>query len=88
MEDLDKVLRVLGQQSSVPELKSIMSDYGDSDRGVMSFKQFVKMVDRQALASESEKQAIDPNLENFLEQAFLLFDFNQDGAISTDELRK
>lgn len=87
MDGLDKVLRCLGQQSSVPELKSIMTDYGDSDKGTLSFKQFVTMMDRQARTHESSEQtAIEPKLAGFLEQAFMLFDFNQDGAISTDEL--
>lgn len=86
IEGLDRFLRVLGQESPIQELRSIMAEWGDKKSGKMSFGQFIDMVERQG---ESWK-AVDELAEEhqlLLFRSFKYYDENRDGNITADELQ-
>ena len=49
--ELDKVLRMLAQEPSAQELKSVMDEFATSDTGKMSMNDFLDLMERQLLST-------------------------------------
>lgn len=86
IEGLDRFLRVLGQESPIQELRSIMAEWGDKKSGKMSFEQFVDMVERQAESWKTVDELVEEH-QLLLFRSFKFYDENRDGNITADELQ-
>lgn len=85
IDGLDQILRTLGQQSTVAELRTIMNEWGDEATGRMDFVQFVNVLDRQA-DTYKDMDKLEENWRHFLVEAFCYLDCNGDGDLSTEEI--
>eukprot|EP01084_Bolivina_argentea_P272486 463955_1 len=77
-EEISAVMKVLGVDLTLEELKDIMSSLDENGDGVMDFNEFVTMMDRR-MSINSQRAEI--------EQTFKVFDKNGDGKITFDELK-
>eukprot|EP01083_Nonionella_stella_P022567 62413_1 len=78
-EEISAVMKVLGVDLTLEELKDIMSSLDENGDGVMDFNEFVTMMDRR-MSINSQRAEI--------EQTFKVFDKNGDGKITFDELKE
>merc|ERR1711872_222994 len=78
-EELGVVLRSMGQNPSEQELKEMISEMDEDDSGTVDFQEFVILMKRKT--AENEDKGNDD-----IEEAFKVFDRNNDGVICHDEL--
>jgi len=78
-EELGVVLRSMGQNPSEQELKEMISEMDEDDSGTVDFEEFVILMKKKTADNEAEGN-------DDIEEAFKVFDRNNDGVISADEL--
>jgi Ca2+-binding EF-hand superfamily protein len=84
--ELDKVLRMLGQEPSAQELKSVMDEFANSDNGKMSQDDFLDLMERQLLSSMKGEEDLEKNFRKLLQDSFYWFDKDRDGVLNKKEL--
>lgn len=84
--ELDKVLRMLGQEPSAQELKSVMDEFANSDNGKMSMDDFLDLMERQLLSSMKGEEDLEKNFRKLLQDSFYWFDKDRDGVLNKKEL--
>eukprot|EP00667_Euglena_gracilis_P019488 EG_transcript_20895 len=77
-KEIGAVMRALGQNPTEEELQKIIEEVDQDGNGIMDFEEF--------LALMSKKMHEEYELDD-IEEAFRIFDKNQDGFISLPELR-
>lgn len=76
--ELGTVMRSLGQSPTEAELKIMIQEIDEDSTGTINFKEFLGLM---------AKKLDESDLEENLYEAFREFDINNDGKISTSELR-
>merc|ERR1712165_505144 len=84
--ELDKVLRMLGQEPSAQELKSVMDEFADSDTGKMSLNDFLDLMERQLCSMQKGEEDLNKNFRELLKESFYWFDADKDGSLTKNEL--
>ncbi|KAL7313242.1 hypothetical protein PS15m_007010 [Mucor circinelloides] len=77
-EELGQVMRSLNQEPTDEELKDMINDVDSDNNGRIDFNEFLTIMSRMKGTDETE---------NDLVEAFKVFDKDQDGSITQDELR-
>jgi len=77
-EELGVVLRSMGQNPSDHELKEMISEMDEDGSGTVDFEEFVILMKKKTADNEAGYDDI--------EEAFKVFDRNNDGVISAEEL--
>ncbi|GAN06810.1 calmodulin [Mucor ambiguus] len=77
-EELGQAMRSLGQNHTNEELKNLINDVDSDNNGRIDFNEFLIIVSRMKGNDETE---------NDLLEAFKIFDEDQDGNITQDEIR-
>lgn len=85
--ELDKVLRMLGQEPSAQELKSVMDEFALSDNGKMSVDDFLDLMERQLLSTMKSEDDLEKNFRKLLADSFYWFDKDRDGVLNKKELQ-
>jgi Ca2+-binding EF-hand superfamily protein len=85
--ELDKVLRMLGQEPSAQELKSVMDEFANSDNGKMSMDDFLDLMERQLLSAMKGEEDLEKNFRQLLQDSFYWFDKDRDGVLNKKELQ-
>ncbi|XP_060592819.1 neo-calmodulin-like [Ruditapes philippinarum] len=78
VDDLKVVLRSLGKNPSDEELRDMIREVDDDESGTIEFPEFLTMMVRKVKAPETQKELID---------AFRVFDYDNNGFVSTLQLR-
>ncbi|CAO3618426.1 unnamed protein product [Mucor fragilis] len=78
LKELGQVMRSLNQEPTNEELKDMINDVDSDNNGRIDFNEFLTIMSRMKGADETE---------NDLLEAFKVFDKDQDGSITQDELR-
>ncbi|KAL4239134.1 hypothetical protein ACF0H5_003836 [Mactra antiquata] len=78
IDDLKAVLRSLGKNPSDEELRDMIKEVDDDDSGTIEFPEFLTMMVRKVKAPDTKKELID---------AFRVFDKDNNGFISAQQLR-
>ncbi|KAF1804504.1 hypothetical protein V8B55DRAFT_1499840 [Mucor lusitanicus] len=78
VEELGQVMRSLNQEPTNEELKDMINDVDSDNNGRIDFNEFLTIMSRMKGNDETE---------NDLLEAFKVFDKDQDGSITQDELR-
>jgi len=84
--ELDKVLRMLAQEPSAQELKSVMDEFATSDTGKMSMNDFLDLMERQLLSTMKSEEDLNKDFRKLLADTFFWFDKDRDGTITKEEL--
>ncbi|CAO0798533.1 unnamed protein product [Mucor circinelloides] len=79
VEELGQVMRSLNQEPTDEELKDMINDVDSDNNGRIDFNEFLTIMSRM--------KGADDETENDLLEAFKVFDKDQDGSITQDELR-
>ena len=79
VHELATVMRVLGQNPSEAELQDMLNEIDIDGNGNIEFPEFVAMMARKFK---------DINVEEELVEAFKVLDYESDGTISLDDLRR
>ncbi|XP_031628406.1 calmodulin-A-like isoform X4 [Contarinia nasturtii] len=78
MAELGVVMRSLGQRPSENELRNMVNEVDINGNGTIEFNEFLLMMSKKMKVAEGEDE---------LKEAFRVFDKNNDGLISSTELR-
>ncbi|XP_014224657.1 calmodulin-A-like isoform X2 [Trichogramma pretiosum] len=78
MAELGVVMRSLGQRPSENELRDMVNEVDQDGNGTIEFNEFLQMMSKKMKGAEGEDE---------LREAFRVFDKNNDGLISSVELR-
>uniref|UniRef100_A0ABD2WDX8 EF-hand domain-containing protein n=1 Tax=Trichogramma kaykai TaxID=54128 RepID=A0ABD2WDX8_9HYME len=78
MAELGVVMRSLGQRPSENELRDMVNEVDQDGNGTIEFNEFLQMMSKKMKGAEGEDE---------LREAFRVFDKNNDGLISSIELR-
>ncbi|XP_012262941.1 neo-calmodulin-like isoform X5 [Athalia rosae] len=78
MVELGVVMRSLGQRPSETELRDMVNEVDQDGNGTIEFNEFLQMMSKKMKGSDGEDE---------LREAFRVFDKNNDGLISSTELR-
>lgn len=84
--ELDKVLRMLGQEPSAQELKQVMDEFADFDTGKMGLNDFLDLMERQLLACMKSEDDLKKDFQKFLQDSFYWVDKDKDGNITKSEM--
>lgn len=84
--ELDKVLRMLGQEPSAQELKSVMDEFANSDSGKMAMDDFLDLMERQLMSCMKGEEDLDKKFRSLLQDSFYWFDKDRDGVLNKKEL--
>lgn len=84
--ELDKVLRMLGQEPSAQELKTVMDEFADMDTGKMGLNDFLDLMERQLLACSKGEDDLKKEFRKFLQDSFYWFDKDKDGFVNKSEM--
>lgn len=82
LSELASVMRTLGQQPTEDELQVMMSSVDVDQNGVIDFGEFVGL-----MKSHFHTDDNIPSAETELLEAFRIFDRNEDGFITEEELK-
>ena len=63
--ELDKVLRMLGQEPTAQELKSVMDEFANSDSGKMSMDDFLDLMERQLMSTLKTEEDLEKVSHNY-----------------------
>ncbi|XP_039144986.1 calmodulin-like [Dioscorea cayenensis subsp. rotundata] len=77
-QELGTVMRSLGQNPTEDELKAMIDDVDADLNGTIDFSEFLNLMVHKMEDADSEKE---------MREAFKIFDKDQNGLISADELR-
>ncbi|KAL9641573.1 hypothetical protein ABK040_013493 [Willaertia magna] len=75
VEELGAVMKNIGQNPTKEELQIMLGDLDQDENGTIEFDEFVKLMERKVDA------------EDEIREAFKVFDKNNDGFISHEELK-
>ncbi|XP_037921203.1 calmodulin-like isoform X2 [Hermetia illucens] len=78
MAELGVVMRSLGQRPSETELRDMVNEVDQDGNGTIEFNEFLQMMSKKMKGADGEDE---------LKEAFRVFDKNNDGLISSSELR-
>ncbi|XP_023320702.1 calmodulin isoform X2 [Eurytemora carolleeae] len=78
-EELGVVLRSMGQNPSEQELEQMINEMDEDGSGTVDFEEFVILMKRKTADNEADGH-------DDIEEAFKIFDRNNDGVISAEEL--
>ncbi|KAG5329287.1 CALMB protein, partial [Acromyrmex charruanus] len=78
MAELGVVMRSLGQRPSETELRDMVNEVDQDGNGTIEFNEFLQMMSKKMKSADGEDE---------LREAFRVFDKNNDGLISSKELR-
>ncbi|XP_011257079.1 calmodulin-beta isoform X1 [Camponotus floridanus] len=78
MAELGVVMRSLGQRPSETELRDMVNEVDQDGNGTIEFNEFLQMMSKKMKGADGEDE---------LREAFRVFDKNNDGLISSKELR-
>ncbi|TFK37103.1 putative calmodulin [Crucibulum laeve] len=78
-EELGIVMRSLGQNPTEAELQDMLNEVDANNDGTIDFEEFLEMMGRTFADADGEEE---------LRQAFLVFDRDKSGKISTTELKQ
>ncbi|XP_031840021.1 calmodulin-alpha isoform X1 [Nomia melanderi] len=78
MAELGVVMRSLGQRPSETELRDMVNEVDQDGNGTIEFNEFLQMMSKKMKGADGEDE---------LREAFRVFDKNNDGMISSKELR-
>ncbi|XP_055371477.1 calmodulin-A-like isoform X2 [Condylostylus longicornis] len=78
MAELGVVMRSLGQRPSETELRDMVNEVDQDGNGTIEFNEFLQMMSKKMKGADGEDE---------LREAFRVFDKNNDGFISSSELR-
>ncbi|XP_048478432.1 calmodulin-A isoform X2 [Plutella xylostella] len=78
MAELGVVMRSLGQRPSETELRDMVKEVDQDGNGTIEFNEFLQMMSKKMRGADGEHE---------LREAFRVFDKNNDGLISSVELR-
>ncbi|XP_047503288.1 calmodulin-A-like isoform X4 [Pieris napi] len=78
MAELGVVMRSLGQRPSETELRDMVKEVDQDGNGTIEFNEFLQMMSKKMRGGDGEDE---------LREAFRVFDKNNDGLISSVELR-
>ncbi|XP_049818081.1 calmodulin-beta isoform X2 [Aethina tumida] len=78
MAELGVVMRSLGQRPTETELRDMLNEVDVDGNGTIEFNEFLQMMSRKMKEADGEEE---------LKEAFRVFDKNNDGLISSTELR-
>ncbi|XP_051157313.1 calmodulin-beta-like isoform X3 [Leptopilina boulardi] len=78
MAELGVVMRSLGQRPSETELRDMVNEVDQDGNGTIEFNEFLQMMSKKMKGADGEDE---------LREAFRVFDKNNDGSISSMELR-
>ncbi|XP_049873795.1 calmodulin-A-like isoform X2 [Pectinophora gossypiella] len=78
MAELGVVMRSLGQRPSETELRDMVKEVDQDGNGTIEFNEFLQMMSKKMRGADGEDE---------LREAFRVFDKNNDGLISSVELR-
>ncbi|CAB3367950.1 neo-calmodulin-like isoform X3 [Cloeon dipterum] len=78
MAELGVVMRSLGQRPSETELRDMVNEVDQDGNGTIEFNEFLQMMSKKMKGADNEEE---------LREAFRVFDKNNDGLISSIELR-
>ncbi|XP_044584586.1 neo-calmodulin isoform X2 [Cotesia typhae] len=78
MAELGVVMRSLGQRPSETELRDMVNEVDQDGNGTIEFNEFLQMMSKKMKGADGEAE---------LREAFRVFDKNNDGLISSMELR-
>ncbi|XP_046679019.1 neo-calmodulin-like isoform X2 [Homalodisca vitripennis] len=78
MAELGVVMRSLGQRPSETELRDMVNEVDQDGNGTIEFNEFLQMMSKKMKGADGEDE---------LREAFRVFDKNNDGLISSTELR-
>uniref|UniRef100_A0A0D9Y176 EF-hand domain-containing protein n=1 Tax=Leersia perrieri TaxID=77586 RepID=A0A0D9Y176_9ORYZ len=89
LEELDTVVRSLGQNPTREELAEMIRDVDADGNGTIEFAEFLALMARKKKASSSSSSHVEEedDADEELREAFKVFDKDQDGLISAAELR-
>uniref|UniRef100_A0A336KJR2 CSON004991 protein n=1 Tax=Culicoides sonorensis TaxID=179676 RepID=A0A336KJR2_CULSO len=76
--ELGVVMRSLGQRPTETELRDMVNEWDENGNGTIEFNEFLQMMSKKLTFSDGEDE---------LKEAFRVFDKNNDGLISSSELR-
>ncbi|XP_072376559.1 calmodulin-alpha-like isoform X2 [Diabrotica undecimpunctata] len=78
MAELGVVMRSLGQRPTETELRDMVNEVDQDGNGTIEFNEFLQMMSKKMKDADGEEE---------LKEAFRVFDKNNDGLISSNELR-
>ncbi|KAG5880816.1 hypothetical protein JTB14_027982 [Gonioctena quinquepunctata] len=78
MAELGVVMRSLGQRPTETELRDMVNEVDQDGNGTIEFNEFLQMMSKKMKDADGEEE---------LREAFRVFDKNNDGLISSTELR-
>ncbi|XP_059616245.1 calmodulin-A-like isoform X3 [Phlebotomus argentipes] len=78
MAELGVVMRSLGQRPTETELRDMVNEVDQDGNGTIEFNEFLQMMSKKIKNADGEDE---------LREAFRVFDKNNDGLISSSELR-
>ncbi|XP_044002135.1 calmodulin-A-like isoform X2 [Aphidius gifuensis] len=78
MAELGVVMRSLGQRPSETELRDMVNEVDQDGNGTIEFNEFLQMMSKKMKGADGQDE---------LREAFRVFDKNNDGLISSTELR-
>ncbi|XP_019758647.2 neo-calmodulin isoform X2 [Dendroctonus ponderosae] len=78
MAELGVVMRSLGQRPTETELRDMVNEVDQDGNGTIEFNEFLQMMSKKMKDADGEEE---------LKEAFRVFDKNNDGLISSIELR-
>ncbi|KAK7863904.1 hypothetical protein R5R35_014476 [Gryllus longicercus] len=78
MAELGVVMRSLGQRPTETELRDMVNEVDQDGNGTIEFNEFLQMMSKKMKGADGEDE---------LREAFRVFDKNNDGLISSTELR-
>jgi len=84
--ELDKVLRMLGQEPTAQELKQVMDEFANSDSGKMSMDDFLDLMERQLMSTLKTEEDLEKDFRKLLQDSFYWFDKDRDGVLNRKEL--
>lgn len=79
MAELGVVMRSLGQRPTETELRNMVLDVDQNDNGMIEFNEFLQMMSKKMREGDSEDE---------LKEAFKVFDKDNNGVITSTELRR
>ncbi|PAA60649.1 hypothetical protein BOX15_Mlig028870g3 [Macrostomum lignano] len=76
--ELGVAMRNLGQNPTEADIQKMISDVDHKKKGYVEFEEFVEMMEKKKRETDTEQE---------LRKVFKIFDKNNDGKISSEELR-
>ncbi|KAF0889338.1 hypothetical protein E2562_023641 [Oryza meyeriana var. granulata] len=87
LEELDTVIRSLGQTPTREELTEMIRDVDADGNGTIEFAEFLALMARKASLGGGDGADGEGDADEELREAFKVFDKDKDGLISAAELR-